>query len=277
MPKATKDTIKEETKNDTIKKTQSKTKRQTTKTKLEQSKTTSVKSKTSTKASTKKTSVTSTKSKTNATKKKTVKEKKEEPISVMEYYDLPYRYNQTVVKILAQTPKMLFVYWDISDKDRTVFLDHYGQDFFEKTLPILLVHNETMNYTYELEINDFANSWYLGVNDANCKYNITLARKAKPFQTIKNQEEHMIITSSNSIDAPNDHILFEKFHSDVLYKNKKTGKTTVKNLGSLSHYQSMEKIYQIYDLYKQIYQNELFDEIVEQGTSNPSSTSSWSK
>ena len=35
-----------------------------------------------------------------------------------EYYDLPYRYNKTVVKILAQTPTNLFVYWEISDDDR---------------------------------------------------------------------------------------------------------------------------------------------------------------
>jgi len=35
-----------------------------------------------------------------------------------EYYDLPYRYNKTLVKILAQTPKRLFVYWDIADEDR---------------------------------------------------------------------------------------------------------------------------------------------------------------
>ena len=39
-------------------------------------------------------------------------------IEVIEYYDLPYRYNQTVVRVLAQTPTTLFIYWDISDIDR---------------------------------------------------------------------------------------------------------------------------------------------------------------
>ena len=42
---------------------------------------------------------------------------------VVEYYDLPYRYNQTVVKVLAQTPTTLFIYWDISDDDRKKYVE----------------------------------------------------------------------------------------------------------------------------------------------------------
>ena len=57
------------------------------------------------------------------------------------FCSLPYRYNQTVVKILAQTPTTLFVYWDISDVDRINFIEKYGEDFFNKTKPILLIHN----------------------------------------------------------------------------------------------------------------------------------------
>ena len=80
-------------------------------------------------------------------------------ISNVEYYDLPYRYNQTIVKILAQTPTTLFVYWDISDEDRENFKKEYGDSFFETTHPVLIIHNDTMNYSFEVDINDFANSW----------------------------------------------------------------------------------------------------------------------
>ena len=59
--------------------------------------------------------------------KKTKKEEKKDFASVLEYYDLPYRYNETVVKILAQTPKILFVYWDISDSDREKYVEKYGE------------------------------------------------------------------------------------------------------------------------------------------------------
>ncbi len=48
-----------------------------------------------------------------------------------EYYDLPYRYNQTIVKILAQNSNyFLFVYWDISDEDRNALTNMHGENFF---------------------------------------------------------------------------------------------------------------------------------------------------
>ena len=63
---------------------------------------------------------------------------------IVEYYDLPYRYNQTVIKILAQTPHSIFIYWDISDADRHAMEQKYGDRFFYETKPILLVHIQTL-------------------------------------------------------------------------------------------------------------------------------------
>ena len=51
---------------------------------------------------------------------------------IVEYYDLPYRYNQTVIKILAQTPHSIFIYWDISDADRMQWSKNMVIDFFMK-------------------------------------------------------------------------------------------------------------------------------------------------
>lgn len=56
--------------------------------------------------------------KSTATKKSKTSPSTKKQIEVLEYYDLPYRYNQTTVKLLAQTPNSLFVYWDISDDDK---------------------------------------------------------------------------------------------------------------------------------------------------------------
>lgn len=216
---------------------------------------------------------TSNKTKKETPKKSTTKKlKKSEPVSIIEYYDLPYRYNQTIVKILAQTPQMLFVYWDISDEDRKAFEKHYGNDFFSKTKPVLIVHNETLNYSFEIEINDFANSWYLHVNDANSKYEIELGRKPLSYNS-NIKEEYIYISSSNEMTAPNNHILFEKFNPNVTYKNTKTGNLTAKDFSSIQNYKNIEKIYNIYDLYKTIYKDELFNEILDNGVSNPSSNS----
>ena len=128
------------------------------------------------KASTKTVAKKSTAKKTTTSKRKRTTTKKQK-VDIVEYYDLPYRYNQTVVKVLAQTPTNLFIYWDISDKDRENYKAQYGEDFFETTKPVLIIHNITMNYSFEIDINDFANSWYLHVNDAKCDYKIELGRR----------------------------------------------------------------------------------------------------
>ena len=174
----------------------------------------------------------------------------------VEYYDLPYSYNQTVVKVLAQTPKTLFVYWEISEDDKEKFKEQYGENFFETTKPVLIIHNETLNYSFEVEINDFANSWYLHVNDSKADYKIELGRRY--FDNFNNNisNNYVYVTSSNEIESPNDHILFDKSQNMVYFRNVKTNVETKKDVSSLSFIKNMGKIYNIYDLYKKIYKEE---------------------
>lgn len=198
------------------------------------------------------------KNKKKATNKKSsrtgVSKKKPE---IIEYYDLPYRYNQTVVKILAQTPKTLFVYWDISDDDRKRYAEKFGEKFFENTVPVLIVHNKTMNYSFEIEINDFANSWYFNVNDAKCDYEIELGRRART-QEVSLPNNYMYVASSNVIEAPNNHILFEQNQKTLFFRNVKTNTTTAKDVSQFQFMKYMGRIYNIYDIYRKIYrENEL--------------------
>ena len=222
-------------------------------------KTASNKKSTSSKSTTKKAS----------TKKSTrTSRSKKDKVEVVEYYDLPYRYNQTVVKVLAQTPTNLFIYWDISDKDRKNFEEKYGKDFFEKTRPVLIVYNDSIGYSFEVEINDFANSWYLNVADSKCDYRVELGRK--PIEYIPEiPDNYVYISTSNEIEAPNDHILFNKEQQMVYFKNVKTGEQVSKPITSMSFIRNMGKIYNIYDMYKAIYENENIDDIYN--LSNPSS------
>ena len=213
---------------------------------------------------------------------------------IIEYYDLPYRYNQTVVKVLAQTPTTLFIYWDISDKDRKSLKEKYGDDFFETTKPILIVYNETLGYNFEVEINDFANSWYLHVNDAKCKYRVELGRRPIPglmshqslvssnntnnanssdnFEKIDREEipNYIYISVSNEMESPNNHILFNPNQKVIHFKNVKTGAETVKEISSIPFIKrNIHEIYNLYDLYQVIYQDENVEEIYD--LSNPSS------
>ena len=227
------------------------------------------KAKSTNKTATKKTSVKSTNSK---------KSKKE--VIINEYYDLPYRYNQTIVKILAQTPNNLFVYWDISDKDRDILKKQYGNDFFEKTRPVLIVHNDTLNYSFEVEINDFANSWYLHVNDSKSDYRIELGRRPINYykfnEDVKNYNndvtyniDYIKISTSNEIESPNDRILFNPNEKTIYYRNVKTNETIAKPITSLSFMQNIGKIYNIYELYKELYKDENVEDIYD--LKNPSS------
>jgi len=262
--------------------------------KTETSKKSSSKSKESVKVSTKnKISTTKKKSTTSVKKTETAKKQKTPStakkvsstrkstkkatviaIPATEYYDLPFRYNETIVKILAQTPKSLFVYWDISDDLRKNLLDTFGENFFNDTIPFLRIMNETNNYSFDVDVDDFANGWYVPINDSKCVYSVLLFRKQRAFRN-KIIDNEIYITNSNELEVPNDHILFEKLTPNVYYKNIKNNAITVKNIPASIFANTKEKIYGLYNYYKEIYKNENIEETFDlqnPSSSNPTST-----
>ena len=192
---------------------------------------------------------------------------------IVEYYDLPYKYNKTIVKVLAQTPNTLFVYWEISDTDRQSYIKKYGENFFETTRPVLIVHNKDYDYSYEVPINDFANSWYLQINDAKSKYEIELGRRPiySHVHNIPINSDYVHVASSNIMEAPNDHILFDRIGKSVFFRNVKTNSTTSKDVSTLSFMTRVEKIHNVKDLYNEIYNNETSLTFDKMDLTNPSS------
>ena len=207
---------------------------------------------------------TSTKKKTN-----TPKAKKLEKNVVAEYYDLPYRYNETLVKILYQTPTILFVYWDISDADRENMKKQYGEHVFENTKPILRIFNITKQYQFEVEINDFANSWYIHVEDANCEYKVELDRRVIHYEE-NIHTDYIYVSTSNYIESPNDHILLDEFPEYLRFKNVKNNQVTMKHITTF-HLVGIHKIYNIHEFYKRFYQEDVWEEINNRKILNPSS------
>lgn len=285
-----KDTV-ASTKKAVAKKAESTTKKSATATK----KASTAKS-TSKKTTTKKASTTELKSgtkkvatKKSAEKKATTKRaKKAEPLAeVVEYYDLPYRYNETIVKILYQTPETLFVYWDISDSDCENYIEQYGKNFFNITRPVLIIHNDTMHYSFEIPINDFANSWYLHINDSKCDYRVELGRRPNYYSEEATKEiqekihtDYIYVSTSNGIESPNDHVLFNTNENNTIkirnVKNHNEKSISlyelVKRLPAMKRVENIPYISEelLKSMYVGIYQNEdisLFDRI----TNNPSS------
>lgn len=276
MPKKTKDIKEKEINKKTETAKVKKATNSTTKKEDSKKKTTSSKIKTVTEkkeiveknvsAKSKKTTLTKKSNAKNTSKKTTTRKNK--TLDISEYYDLPSSYDKTVIKILAQTPKTLFVYWEISNADVENFKKTYGDNFFETTKPVLIIHNDSMNYSFEVEINDFANSWYLHVNDAKCDYRIEIGRK--PIPSINNtiKEDYIYITSSNKIESPNDKILFDKSQKMAFFRNVKTNVVIKKDISTFSFIKNIGNIYNINDLYKEIYKENI-DEL--NVLSNPSS------
>lgn len=229
--KKSNDTKKKTTKKPTTKKAASKTTKKTT-----ANKTTS--------KTTKKSTTTKKVSKKLATNKED-----NSSLPVLEYYDLPYRYNQTVVKVLAQNPHTLFVYWDISDNDREYFKKNYGDNFFNVTKPVLVVNNLTDNYTFEIDINDFANNWYIHVDNAKCQYSVTLGRRAREYSPDV-KYDYLDVAYSNEIEIPNDHILYFKENDKIYFKNIKTNKVITKIFKNHIYGNSINEIYKNYNISK---------------------------
>lgn len=303
MPKKTKEELKEEIQvvptskknNSTVKEKTNTKSKTTTRKKISETKTVEKKStannavqkksnnkteekkstvKKSTTASTKKKSTTKKVSSKKATSpKKTTNNTKK--VEILEYYDLPYRYNETTVKVLAQTPNTLFVYWDISDDDKKSYIEKYGEYFFNNTKPVLVVHNKTNNSTFEVDINDFANSWYLHILDSDCDYQIDLGRRPiNNYVSIEN--DYLYVTSSNEMETPNDHILFDHLNNNIYFKNVKTNTTSKKDIANLSLLKKISKISDIKDFYQALYPEEMINferlDLSNPSSSNPTSS-----
>ena len=260
---------------------ETKTRKKAVATKTSTKKKTTAKAKSTTKSNTtaKKTAAKKTPTKKTPTKKNVAKTKSstsakktsktsQTPI-IIEYYDLPYKYNKTVVKLLAQTPTTLFVYWEISDEDKEKYIKEYGEFFFNNTKPVLIIHNRTLGYDFEIDINDFANSWYIRVNDSNSDYEVELGRRPiNKYVTITNN--YLFISNSNKIESPNDRILFEKLADKILFKNVKTNYTIEK--ANFYYLAKVKSLYNIKDFYKTMYKDEDFD-FDKLTLRNPSSSS----
>ena len=292
MPAKTKETNEKKVTKKTAKKTTAKSSSNKSKVSAKKAVKTQ-KTSTTKKVATKKSTTTKVKTST----KKVAKKKK--PINIVESYDLPYRYNETIVKILYQTPNTLFVYWDIADSDRENYIKQYGENFFNITRPVLIIHNDTMHYNFEIPINDFANSWYLHINDSKCDYRVELGRRPNYYNKEATKEieekiktDYIYVSTSNEIESPNDHVLFSTNENNTIkIRNvKNSNEKSISLFEIVKHLPAMKRVQNIpyiteellKDIYSGIYQTEdlsIFEKIKNNPSSggNPSSGSMSSR
>ena len=89
---------------------------------------------------------------------------------------------------------------------------------------------------------------------------------------------YLYVTSSNVIDSPNDHVLFDKDLKTVYFKDVKTNIITSKDITSISFLRNMGRIYNLYDLQSDFNKNSWINsdhwqlDLKNPSSSNPSST-----
>lgn len=113
-----------------------------------------------------------------------------------EYFDVPYRYNETCIKLLFQNPYTLFAFWDVSDEDEKKFIEKYGENSYYNSRIYLEVINQTNGKKFEIDVNPFAKTWYIHIDEPNCRYTVNLCRKIN--------NETVNISSSNQLQVPTD-------------------------------------------------------------------------
>ena len=126
-----------------------------------------------------------------------------------EYYELPTKYNETVVRLLVQSPTRMYVYWEVAD--RTVKNFASKNIDYNSSRPILKITNLTMNYSYEIEIDPFTTNYYIEVKDADCSYKVELGRKS--------HDQFVSIYASNNVTIPRSAPIFNRESEEIIYRN----------------------------------------------------------
>ena len=124
-----------------------------------------------------------------------------------EYYDLPIKYEKTAVKLLVQSPTRMYAYWDVSDESINKFSSTNTE--YKNCIPFLKITNLTMNYSYEIEINPFANNFYIDVKDPDCVYKVELIRKSNDIS--------YVVSSSNEARIPRSSPC--EYTEDIVFRN----------------------------------------------------------
>ena len=126
-----------------------------------------------------------------------------------EYYELPSKYNKTIVRLLVQSPTRMFVYWEV-DEDSVKYFESMKMNY-SSARPVLKVKNITMNYSYDIPIDPFTNSYYIDVKDPDCEYQVELGR-------IQN-DKFVNLYTSNSATVPRSNPMYVGDSEEVVYRN----------------------------------------------------------
>lgn len=113
--------------------------------------------------------------------------------------NLPLRYGEDKIGLLARDPQLLYAYWETTKEKLDAFIQEFGLELWEKSIPVLKVTNISDGEIFYVRINDFSDSWYINVSKPNSLYMVELGRKLSDSFFIS-------LVGSNSVSTPSDNI-----------------------------------------------------------------------
>ncbi|HHV99901.1 MAG TPA: DUF4912 domain-containing protein [Clostridiaceae bacterium] len=132
-------------------------------------------------------------------------------------YRLPQSYNDNSITLVAQSPHLLYAYWEISEDKKRQFIECFGQELWNASIPVLKVFNITKNKVLFTRTNEFSNSLYMEVPDSNCSYIAEIGRKISDKFFIS-------LAHSNCVNTPSDTLSNNTVAIFTDYKRLKTEK-----------------------------------------------------
>jgi len=146
-----------------------------------------------------------------------------------EYYELPQKYQHTVIRLLVQSPTRMFAYWEVSDETIKSFNAQHKN--YADCKAVLKVTNLTNNYSYTIPIDPYANNYYIDVEDSGCKYQVELGRLVR--------NKFVNIYTSNVATVPSAHPVHSYDYADgIMFGNYLCigDKSKIKIFGQKDHY-----------------------------------------
>lgn len=132
-------------------------------------------------------------------------------------YHLPEGYDDNKITLLARDPHSLYAYWEVSETRKSNFKYEFGEGLWNRSVPVLKIINVSKNTSSFIRVNDFSNSWFINVEDANSLYVAELGRFVADQFFIN-------LACSNYISTPSNSISSNTGASFINYKDLRSGK-----------------------------------------------------
>jgi hypothetical protein len=113
--------------------------------------------------------------------------------------ELPAEYGDTRIVIQARDPHWAWVYWEYSTIEQKKLEVELGAFEYAHTSLFLKVFNVTYDYSFEIDLPEKCDNWYLSLNDSNCEYYVQLCIRI-PSVGVR------ILATSQIIKLPNDKV-----------------------------------------------------------------------